>query len=70
MTSEGDKYRAQTFNISGFALMSLLGKILMQPLETFNEYGLIGFICYTIFCAVLFICGFLLIQRGYEITEE
>lgn len=70
MASEGDKYRAQTFNISGFALMSLLGKILMQPLETYHEYGLMGFICYTMFCLLLFIWGLFLIQRGYEEVER
>ena len=70
MISEGEKYRAQTYNISGFALMSLFGRIAMQPLEIYHEYSLIGFICYTIFCSILFICGLLLIQRGYEEIER
>ncbi len=70
MISEGKKYRAQTFNIGGFALMSLFGKIAMQPLETFKEYGLIGFVCYTVVSIILFILGVLLIQRGYEAVDE
>ena len=70
MISEGGKYRAQTFNIGGFALMSLFGRIMMQPLETFKEYGLIGFICYTVLGIILFILGVLLIQRGYEAIDE
>ena len=70
MTSEGEKYKAQTFNISGFALMSLFGKIMMQPLETFKEYRLIGFICYTIFCLLLFALGLYFIQKGYETLDE
>ena len=70
MISEGEKYRAQSFNISGFALMSLFGRIVMQPLETFKEYGLIGFICYTITSIMFFIFGVILIQMGYEATDE
>ena len=70
MINESEKYRAQTFNISGFALMSLFGKIMMQPLETFKEYGLLGFVCYTIFCLLLFFLGLYLIQKGYETLDE
>ncbi len=70
MVNEGEKYRAQTFNISGFALMSLLGKILMQPFETYKEYGLLRFVCYTVFCLMLFIWGLFLIQKGYETIDE
>ena len=50
--------------------MSLFGRILMQPLETFKEYGLIGFVCYTVVSIILFILGVLLIQRGYEAVDE
>jgi hypothetical protein len=70
MISEGEKYRAQTFNIGGFALMAPLGKIAMQPLETYNEYGLVGFVCYTIFCLLLFSLGLYFIQKGYEVLNE
>ena len=42
----------------------------MQPLETFKEYGLIDFVCYTFICVVFFVFGLLLIQRGYEALDE
>lgn len=57
-------YRVRTFNIAGFALMTPLGHILMDPVTLFNQFRLIGFICYSAFCLLLFSAGAYLIDIG------
>ncbi len=70
MVTEKDKYRAQFYQISGFALMSPLGKLIID-LKTLKieDFHFILFI-YTFIYAVLFLCGMLLICKGLDFLEE
>ena len=67
MLPEKEKYRAYTFNISGFALMAPFGKIVLEPTLTFKEFGPYGLIFYGTFCVFLFLFGLVLITKGYDI---
>ena len=66
---EVDKYLAYTFNFAGFALMTPLGKVALEPVSTFNSLGLKGFICYFVFCVLLLLVGTLLILHGRDRLE-
>jgi len=67
--TEEQKYRAYTFNIAGFALMTPLARIVADPLATFKEYGLNGFIVFFIFCLFLFFAGIVFISIGRGILD-
>ena len=66
---EIDKYLAYTFNVAGFALMAPLGKIVLEPVSTFNSFGFKGFVCYFIFCVLLLFVGVLSILHGRDRLE-
>ncbi|MBI3589843.1 MAG: hypothetical protein HY094_00495 [Candidatus Melainabacteria bacterium] len=69
MILERQKYSAYTFNVAGFALMTPVGRLFLQPLEIFKEYGLIMFMSYGIICLGLFLCGVFFILKGFEILD-
>lgn len=70
MTTEEQKYRAYTFNISGFALMTPFGKICLDPLTFFKQYELVGSVIYILISFGLFISGFMLIEFGRDILYK
>lgn len=61
------EYRARTFNFGGFALMTPLGHIFIDPVTLYNQMGLIGFIFYILSCFSLFFVGLFLIEIGRDI---
>jgi len=63
-------YRAWTFNISGFALMTPLGHIFMDPIYIFTKFMLIWGSIYFISCLISFICGLYLIEAGRDILYK
>lgn len=67
MTTDEQKYRAYTFNIAGFALMTPLGSIFLNPLTLLKEYSLMGRISYSLICLGLFFVGLKLIDIGRDI---
>ena len=69
MVLERQKYSAYTFNVAGFALMSPMGRLFLQPLEVYKEYGIIMLIIYSIICFGLFLFGMILILKGFEILD-
>lgn len=64
MITEGQKYTAYTINISGFALITPIGKIVLEPISTFSEFGLNGFLIYSVFCLILASIGIFLLLYG------
>ena len=58
MVREQEKYVAYSFNIAGFALVSPLGKIILDALEIYEGFRLSWFfIGYIVFCTLLAIIG-------------
>ena len=70
MVKEVDKYSAEILKIAGFALMTLFGRVALQPTVVFNELGLTGFIFYIIFSLFLFFIGVLMLVKGYDILDK
>ena len=70
MIKEIDRYSAEIFKISGFALMSPLGRVVIQPSVVFTEFGLKGFIFYSIFSLFLFFIGIIILIKGYDILDK
>ncbi len=70
MIDELNKYRVEILKIIGFAMLSPFGRLFLQPLEIFKEYGLILTMCYAIMSIATGLLGFVIIIRGYEIIEE
>ncbi len=71
MVSEVDKHRAITIQITGFALMSPFGNIILNIYGyELLKYGLIIFSLYLIFTLLLFYCGIIFVLRSIEILME
>lgn len=70
MITDKDKYRAQCYQIGGFALMSPLGKTIMD-LRSMSpgDYSFVFFV-YCIGYITLFLCGMLLIDKGLYFLDE
>lgn len=66
MSFEAERFRSDVFKIAGFALMTPIGKIFLQPLEFFREYGLIFSTLYSIGSLFLALIGFYLIIKCYN----
>lgn len=64
MVTEEQKFRAETYRITGFAMLTPIGRILLDPLPLFNEYELTPFIFYLTFSIIAGIIGFLLIEKA------
>lgn len=69
MVAENKKYTAYSYNIAGFALITPIGKIVLEPISTFNEFGLTPFIYYSVVCILLAIIGFCLVIHGRGILD-
>ena len=64
------EYRSRTFNISGFALMTPLGHIFMDPIYIFTKFTLVWGCIYFISCFISFICGLYFIDTGHDILYK
>ncbi len=71
MITEEQKYRAYTFNLAGFALMTPFGKLVLDVLSIYREFEFNIFsIGYIIFCFVLVIVGLKSIAHGRDILDS
>lgn len=64
MITEEQKYKAFTFNVAGFALMTPLGKIILDFSDLIKNYGLGWFFAHLVISALLFIWGLTWVERG------
>ena len=72
MISESEKYRAYTYNIAGFALLTPLGKLILDPITTamiLEKFGLLIFAGYVSLCILLAIIGCRAIAIGRDILD-
>ena len=68
MSLNGYEYQSEVFKLSGFALMTPFGRLMLNLLENgFNgiltNFNFIG-------AMLLFLLGLWFIQRGYKISDE
>lgn len=68
MISEDKKYLADVYKLSGFALMSPLGRFILFLSDVFLNYKELKpiLIIHLFISLVLFLCGMIMIQKGYE----
>lgn len=64
--TEEQKYRARDISFAGFALMTPLGKIVLDPLFL-NEFSLFGRVSYIFVSLVLFLFGYRFLEIGRDI---
>ncbi len=70
MVSDEQLYRAYTFNVAGFALMTPFGKLILDVLSIYKEFEFnILSSGYIIFCFWLVIAGFRSIAHGRDILD-
>ena len=69
MVAESKKYRAQFLQISGFCLMTPIGKLVLEFLDLGWNDLTIKFFFYLIVALVLTYFGIIFIIRGMEILE-
>lgn len=70
MIAEYKSYQSEVFKISGFALMTPLGRFILNLIEVGVNYSIIQFFINAFIAFLLFILGIMAIQRGFEIVEE
>ena len=70
MASDEQLYRAYTFNVAGFALMTPFGKLVLDVLSIYRQFEFNIFsIGYIVFCCGLVIAGFRSIAHGRDILD-
>ncbi len=69
MITKEHEYMAQALQVTGFALMTPFGKIILDPISTCNLFGETFFFYYLLASLVLMIMGFVSIQRGTAILN-
>ena len=70
MISKETEQKSEVLKIVGFALLTPLGRIFVEPIVVLNEFGFIGLICYIIFGFTIGTFGLTCILRSCEILEE
>lgn len=65
---ESLKYKSEVFKIAGFALLTPVGGVILNPL-LYRELGLSMFIPYFLFCSVFAGAGLVSIMYGYNILR-
>lgn len=70
MITKEHEYMAQALQIAGFAMMTPFGKIILDPISTFNSFGANLFSWYLLASLVLMVMGFISIQRGRAILRS
>ncbi|OGI18706.1 MAG: hypothetical protein A3B68_03430 [Candidatus Melainabacteria bacterium RIFCSPHIGHO2_02_FULL_34_12] len=66
MISEFQKYRAQLFQISGFAFATPFGRLILKLLDLEPIALTIRFFIVLVISIFLLICGILLLIKGFE----
>ena len=72
MVAEEQKYRAYTYNIAGFALLTPLGKLILDPVATatiLEKFGPLIFVGYVSLCIILAIGGCRAVDIGRDILD-
>ena len=67
---EEQKYKAYTYNVAGFAMMTPLGKIVLDYYEILQMTGPIVFVINFLVSIFLFIAGLTFIELGRSILDE
>ena len=70
--SEQQKYRAYTYNIAGFALITPFGRLILDPITTaqiFEKFGPLIFAGYIFLCILFAMAGFKSISIGRDIFD-
>ena len=70
MVTEEDKYRAYTFNIAGFAVMTPFGRLVFENVKLFHELGPVWFLINLFGSICLFIWGLTLVEQGRTILDK
>ena len=65
--TEEQKYKAYTLNFAGFAMMTPLGKVVLDYVSVFRELGLGWFIFNVLLSLFLFITGLTFVDHGRSI---
>ena len=69
MISEDQQYRAEVFKIAGFALMTPLGRIVIDYIEIFKQIGPLMFGINLFIAFLLFLVGLTFIEMGRNILD-
>ena len=70
MISKQTEQKAEILKLVGFALLTPFGRICIEPIVVFKEFGFAGFLCYAILSFIIGTGGINCIARSYEILEE
>lgn len=67
MISKETEQRSEVLKIAGFALLTPFGRIFMEPVAVFEEFGLIFFLAYLIISIIIGLLGICCIFRSCDI---
>ena len=69
MASDFDKYRAQIFQIAGFALTTPFGRLILKLIDNEPVNVSVRFLTVLFISAVIGFCGIMLLLKGLECVE-
>lgn len=67
MTTEEQKFRADTIRLGGIAFMAPIGKVFVDLFELIDKYGLFMFFIFLIYSLGLAYVGLIFIVRSHDI---
>ena len=70
MITEEEKYRAYTFDLVGFAVLTPFGRLVLENVKLFHELGLVWFLINLFGSICLFIWGLTLVEQGRSILDK
>lgn len=70
MVAEYKSYQSEVFKIAGFALMTPLGRFVLNLIEIGVNNPINQLLINAFASFLLFLLGIMSIQRGFEIVEE
>ena len=63
-------YKSDIFKIAGFALFTPIGRVFIEPVVVFHEFGFNGFLIYMIVCLCLLLLGLTFMYVGHVTLEK
>ena len=70
MVTEEEKFRADTFRILGIAFITPLGRLLVDPLAFYQEYGLVHTVIYFVYALTAAYIGLIHIEFSRGILDK
>lgn len=70
MITKEREYKATTYQVAGFSMLSPFGRFFLDPFTLFKESSGLNLFIYFAICVLLVFCGLILIEKGRDILRD